>query len=167
MTTDTNDDKGEIKSDDHTDENKAPELSAEKLAEQDQRLTRHAQRILDAIIKAMPKVAKYLTIKGDKERVAHDVDIPGLDKYSSMIISSYVIVKGEKDRTIYFAILQPSLYGRLQALLSNNAELLKNLTNETINIQFACPEIDKSFQFKRRKKGLFGKEVYVAEFSLS
>lgn len=150
-----------------TDETKKDPPSAEKLAEIDQRLSRNAKRILETVIKAMPKVAKSLKIKGDKERVAHDVDIPGLDKFSAMLIASYVIVKGEKERTIYFAVLQPPLFKRLYQILSNNADLLKSLTNETLSIQFACPEVDKGFQFKRRKKGLFGKEVYLDEFNLN
>lgn len=140
--------------------------SAEKAAEFDQRLTRNAQRILEAIIKAMPKIAASLKIQGNKERVAHEIDIPGLDKYSAMILPSYVITKGDKERTIYFALLQAPLQQRLEQLLSNNSELLKKLTHETINIQFACPKTHKAFQFKRRKKELFGKEIYVEEFNL-
>lgn len=143
------------------------EMTPEKAAELDRRLTRNAQRILETIIKAMPKVASNLTIQGDNECVCHDIDIPGLDKYSAMILASYVITKGDKERTVYFAVLQPILQERFEQLLSNNAELLTKLTNETINIQFTCPQIHKGFQFKRRKKGLFGKEVYVEEFNLN
>jgi len=140
--------------------------SAAKAADIDQRLSRNAQRILEIIIKGMPKLAKSLKIKGNKERVAHDVEISGLEKYSAMIIASYVIVKGDKERTIYFATLQPPLQKRLQQILTNNAELLKKLTSETRNIQFACPEIGKGFQFKQRKNGFFSKETYLDEFNL-
>lgn len=147
-------------------ENEPSKSSPEKAAELDQRLTRNAQRILEAIIKAMPKIAASLKIQGNKERVAHEIDIPGLDKYSAMILASYVIAKGDKERTIYFALLHAPLQQRLEQLLSNNSELLKQLTHETINIQFACPETHKAFQFKRRKNELFGKGIYVEEFNL-
>jgi len=71
-------------------------ISPEKQAELDQRLSRNALRILQTIVKAMPTLAKNIAIKGNKERVAHDITIPGIEKYSAMIIASYIIVKGEK-----------------------------------------------------------------------
>jgi len=140
--------------------------SAAKSAEIDQRLSRNAQRILEIIIKGMPRLAKSLKIKGDRERIAHDVDIPGIEKYSAMIIASYVIIKGDKERIIYFATLQPALHQRLQQILTSNAELLKRLTTETRSIQFACPEIGKGFHFKLRKSGFFSKETFLEEFNL-
>lgn len=138
----------------------------QELADIDERLSRNAKRILDTIIKAIPKLADSLKIKGDKERVSYDIDIAGLDKFSAMILASYIIVKGDKQRTMYFAILQTPLFKRLYQILSNNSELLKALTAKTRNIQFTCPAIDKGFQFKERKKGLFGKELYPEPFNL-
>lgn len=145
----------------------ASTFDEEKSAELDQSLTRNAHQILETIINAMPKIAGSLKIQSNRERVSHEIDIPGLDKYSTMILASYAITKGDKERTIYFALLQAPLQQRLEQLLSNNIELLKKLTHETINIQFACPKTHKAFQFKRRKKELFGKAVYVEEFNIN
>ena len=84
------------------------EQSPEKQKELDQRLSRNALRILQAIVKAMPTLAKNIAIKGNEERVAHDISIPRIDKYNAMIIASYIICEGRKRaRYLFCSITSP------------------------------------------------------------
>lgn len=143
-------------------------LSPAKIKQQDERTTRYAKRILTAICKAMPRVIKGLSIRDDKRTVTHEVDIPGLKDLDQLILPSYIIVKGEKARIVYFAVMQAALFGRLNEVLMSNEKLLNELTAKTTRIQFSCPETNRGFGFAKRSKGfLRGQEVIIKTFDLA
>jgi hypothetical protein len=142
-------------------------LSPAEVREQDERTTRYANRILAAICKAMPRLTEGLKIRGDKRTVTHEVDIPGLKDLDQLILPSYVIVKGENARIVYFAVMRAKLFEQIREVLASNEKLLTELTSMTTRIQFSCPETKCGFGFAKRSKGfLRGKEVLMEAFDL-
>lgn len=143
-------------------------LSGDKAKEQDERNTRFAKRIISAICKAMPKVAKGLNLRDSKMTVAHEVDIPGLKELDKFILPSYIIIKGERQRVVYFAVMQAPIYERIKELLDKNDKLRASITEHTSRIQFSCPETNRGFGFVSRSKGfLRGKEYITEAFELT
>lgn len=140
-------------------------LGTDKDKEKEERLHRNARRILSAIVRAMPTIAPNLRLKGTNDKVVHNVKIPYLEKFTGMIQPSYVIVKGTKERFLYFACLNQGLFEMIKQILITDVELREQLTVETVKIQFGCPKIGKGLLFKKVSKGfLRGKRTAMYSF---
>ncbi len=142
-------------------------LSPGKQLDKDERMDRNARRILSSIARAMPTIAPNLRLKGSRDRVAHELKIPYLDKFAGMIQPSYVIVPGSKERFLYFACLNHSLFDVLKNILATDVELREQLCADTVKIQFGCPKVGKGLLFKKISKGfLRGKRTAMYTFDL-
>jgi len=141
-------------------------LSAAELKAQDERYDRLAKRVIDTFVKAMPGVIPSLKLQGSDPKVAHKVDISGLASFDALLSVSYVVVKGDKQRTIFVAVLNADFYRRLKHVLENSEALRVRLTEKTLNIQFACPDLHAGVLFKRVSKGfLRGSAIELEGFS--
>lgn len=143
-------------------------VSEEELATQLAQYKRIAMRILKLIIQSMPGIAPQLKIKGKDIKVNNEVKMPLLGDYEGSILPSYIIVKGDKDRTLYFCIMNERLFNAIKDILIKNIQLREALTQHTVKIQFACPDIGYGLYFLKKSKGLFkGKKTHVYQFTLS
>ena len=138
-----------------------------KQKDKDERMDRNARRILSAIIRYMPVITPTLKVKIGSAKIASEVKIPYLEKFSGMIQSSYVNVEGGKGKTLYIAILNGQLFNIIKQILMSDTALRDQLCEDTVQIQFACPKSSKGLLFKRVSKGfLRGKRIAMYAFDL-
>ncbi|MCP3853015.1 MAG: hypothetical protein GY694_22720 [Gammaproteobacteria bacterium] len=134
---------------------------------QNEQHRRIAKRILRIIIKSMPSVAPSLKIKNKNVMVNNEVKMPLLGEYEGSIIPSYIIIKGDKERTLYFCIMKEALYEPIKEILTKELDMRDALTLHTIKIQFACPGLGYGLYFKKKWKGLLkGKKIHLYQFTL-
>ena len=142
-------------------------LSQEEIDAQNKQHKRIAKRILNVIIKSIPSLVPALKEKSEAIMVNNEVKMPLLDEYSGCILPSYIIVKGDKQRTLYFCIMKDYLYEMIKDILKNDRELREALTKHTVKIQFACPDLGFGLYFKKKSEGfLKGKKTHIYQFSL-
>ncbi|MCW8932754.1 MAG: hypothetical protein OQL19_21265 [Gammaproteobacteria bacterium] len=143
-------------------------LSEAELAEQRAQYKRIAMRMLKAIVKSIPALVPSLKIKADGLMVNNEVKMPLLNEYEGCILPSYVVIKGDKERTLYFCIMKEQLYELIKEILVKDIEVREALTKHTVSIQFACPDINLGLYFKKKYEGLFkGKKTHIYQFKMS
>ncbi len=143
-------------------------LSDSETAEQHAQHKRIAMRMLKAIIKSIPALVPSLKIKKEGLMVNNEVKMPLLNEYEGCIIPSYVVIKGDRERTLYFCVMKEPLYNVIKEVLVENIEVREALTKHTVNVQFACPDLNLGLYFKKKRVGLFkGKKTHIYQFTMS
>lgn len=143
-------------------------LSDSKTTEQHAQYKRIAMRMLKAIIKSIPSLVPSLKIKKDGLMVNNEVKMPLLNEYEGSIIPSYVVIKGDKERTLYFCVMKEPLFNLIKEILKENIEIREALTKHTVKVQFACPNLNLGLYFKKKFEGIFkGKKTHIYLFKIN
>ena len=129
---------------------------------------RIAMRMIKSIIKSMPSLAPSLKLDKKVLMVNNQVYMPLFSEYEGNIIPSYVVIKGDKERTLYFCVMKEILFDLIKEILVENIEIRDALTEQTINIQFACPDLNLGLYFTKQSKGFFKKKkTRIFQFNIS
>ena len=151
-----------------SEENQTNSEASSLNTEQNAQYERIALQMIKIITRSMPSIVPTLAIKGKDIKVNNKVNMPLLSDYEGSIIPSYIIIKGEKERTLYFCVMKELLFNAIKELLVNNYELRDLLTKQTIKMQFACPDVGLGLYFTRKSQGLFkGKKTHIYQFNLT
>ncbi len=142
--------------------------SVEPTEEELHRATRIANKILITLTKSMGSIGPKLKIKGKDLMVSNKISLPLVDEYNGVLSVSYIILKGDKTRTVYFCFFNHLIYRVLKDILVKQIELRNALIEHTDKIQIACPDLDEGLYFKAKSGGLFRKKtVSIFQFQIS
>ena len=132
------------------------------------RAVRIAKKILTAMTKSMGSIAPKLNLKGNDIKVSNKVNLPLVEEYSGVLSISYIILKGDRTRTVYFCFYNTLVYKVLKDILVKQIELRNSLIEHTDKIQIACPELNEGLYFKSKSGSLFRKKkVSIFQFQIS